>query len=49
VIIEGIESLSDPNSWMYTADGPYLLNGTVPTSYLPYLSLTGTSMSTPSL
>ena len=25
----------------------YLLNGTVPTSYLPYLSLSGTSMATP--
>ena len=43
----GIESLSDPNSWMYNADGDYLLNGTVATSYLPYLSLTGTSMSAP--
>ena len=43
----GIESLSNPNSWMYGAYGAYLLNGTVPTSYLPYLSLTGTSMSAP--
>src|SRR4029077_8698506 len=43
----GIESLSNPASWMYSIDGPYLLNGTVPTSYLPYLSLSGTSMSAP--
>ena len=43
----GIESLSDPNSAFYTTKASYLLSGTVPTSYLPYLSLTGTSMSTP--
>jgi serine protease AprX len=43
----GIESLSNPASLMYSIDGPYLLNGTVPTSYLPYLSLTGTSMAAP--
>jgi serine protease AprX len=43
----GIESLSNPDSWMYTVDGPYLLNGTVATSYLPYLSLSGTSMAAP--
>jgi serine protease AprX len=43
----GIESLSNPASYMYVVDGPYLLNGTVATSYLPYLSLTGTSMSAP--
>ena len=43
----GIESLSNPSSYLYTIDGPYLLNGTVPTSYLPYLSLTGTSMAAP--
>jgi len=43
----GIESLSDPNSAFYTTKAAYLLSGTVPTSYLPYLSLTGTSMSTP--
>jgi serine protease AprX len=43
----GIESLSDPNSWMYGAKSRGLLNGTVPTSYLPYLSLSGTSMSAP--
>jgi serine protease AprX len=43
----GIESLSSPGSSMYLADAPYLLTGTVPTSYLPYLSLSGTSMSAP--
>ena len=43
----GIESLSNPSSLMYAIDGAYLLNGTVPTSYLPYLSLTGTSMAAP--
>jgi len=43
----GIESLSNPASYMYAVDGPYLLNGTVATSYLPYLSLTGTSMAAP--
>jgi subtilisin family serine protease len=43
----GVESLSNPNSAMYTAYAPYLLDGTVPTPYRPYLSLTGTSMATP--
>ncbi len=43
----GIESLSNPVSALYSIDSEFLLNGTVPTSYLPYLSLTGTSMSTP--
>ncbi len=43
----GIGSLSDPNSALYTARSRYLLAGTVPTSYLPYLSLSGTSMATP--
>jgi serine protease AprX len=43
----GIESLSDPNSAFYTTKSPYLLRGTTSTSYLPYLSLSGTSMSTP--
>jgi serine protease AprX len=43
----GIESLSDPASTFYTARARYLLNGTVGTSYLPYLSLSGTSMSAP--
>jgi serine protease AprX len=43
----GIESLSDPASAFYTSKAPYLMAGTVPTSYLPYLSLSGTSMATP--
>jgi serine protease AprX len=40
----GIESLSAPGSLFYTSMAPYLLPGTVTTAYLPYLSLTGTSM-----
>jgi serine protease AprX len=43
----GIESLSDPNSSLYATRSPYLLNGTTPTSYKPYLSLSGTSMAAP--
>ena len=43
----GIESLTDPGSRLYMTHAPYLLNGTVPTSYLPYLSLSGTSMAAP--
>ena len=43
----GIESLSDPDSAFYTSKSKYLLNGTVSTSYLPYLSLSGTSMASP--
>src|SRR4029077_1375545 len=43
----GIESLSDPNSAFYLTKSAYLLNGTAQTSYLPYLSLTGTSMAAP--
>ena len=43
----GIESLSDPSSAFYTSRAPYLLPGTVATSYLPYLSLSGTSMAAP--
>lgn len=43
----GIESLSDPDSAFYTTKSAYLLSGTVPTSYLPYLSLSGTSMAAP--
>src|SRR5207249_4728632 len=39
----GIESLSVPASLFYATDTRYLLPGTVPTSYLPYLSLSGTS------
>src|SRR6185312_1602267 len=43
----GIESLSDPDSAMYTSDSAYLLSGTVASPAQPYLSLTGTSMSAP--
>jgi serine protease AprX len=43
----GIESLSDPSSTMYTTMAPYLLEGTVPTTYTPYLSQSGTSMAAP--
>jgi serine protease AprX len=43
----GTESLSDATSAFYSTYAPYLLSGTVATSYLPYLSLSGTSMSAP--
>jgi len=43
----GIESLSAQDSTFYSTLSPYLLNGTVATGYLPYLSLTGTSMAAP--
>ena len=43
----GIESLSDPHSTLYATSAPYLLGGTRPTSYKPYLSMSGTSMSAP--
>ena len=43
----GIESLSDPNSAMYTSRSAYLLSGTVSSPALPYLSLSGTSMAAP--
>jgi serine protease AprX len=43
----GIESLSDPAGSMYATSSQYLLNGTVSTSYLPYLSMSGTSMAAP--
>jgi serine protease AprX len=43
----GTESLSVPGSALYSTYSAYLLNGTVPTSYPPYLSLTGTSMAAP--
>jgi serine protease AprX len=43
----GIESLSAPNSLLYESMPSALLSGTVPTSYLPYLSLSGTSMAAP--
>jgi subtilisin family serine protease len=43
----GIESLSNPDSTFYQTMAPYLLGGTMVRGYLPYLSLTGTSMSAP--
>jgi len=43
----GIESLSNPDSRFYQTMSPYLLPGTMQRGYLPYLSLTGTSMSAP--
>src|SRR5262249_6251980 len=43
----GIESLSDAASTFYTTQARYLLPGTVPTAYLPYLSQSGTSMAAP--
>jgi serine protease AprX len=43
----GIESLSAPNSHLYNGMPGYLLAGTVPKPYLPYLSLSGTSMAAP--
>jgi serine protease AprX len=43
----GTESLASPGSLLYKANGPYLLQGTVQSSYLPYLSLSGTSMAAP--
>ena len=39
--------LSNPDSTFYRVLSPYLLDGTVPTAYRPYLSLTGTSMAAP--
>ena len=43
----GIVSLSDPSSLLYLTKAAYLLTGSVPTAYKPYLSLTGTSMAAP--
>jgi serine protease AprX len=43
----GIESLTDPLSAFYSSKAAYLLPGTIPTPYLPYLSLSGTSMAAP--
>ena len=45
----GIESLAAPGSALYGARTPYLLSGTVPTSSLPYLSMSGTSMASPAV
>ena len=43
----GIESLSNPGSTLYTSSSSALLAGTRPTAYLPYLSMSGTSMAAP--
>jgi serine protease AprX len=43
----GIESLTDPDSTLYATRAQYLLDGTVPTGYRPYLSMSGTSMAAP--
>jgi serine protease AprX len=43
----GTVSLSDPTSLMYTTKAAYLLSGSSPLGYMPYLSLSGTSMSAP--
>jgi serine protease AprX len=43
----GIESLSAPDSTLYQSRSAFLLNGVVQTFFAPYLSLSGTSQSTP--
>ena len=43
----GIESLSDFEGTLYSTRSQYLLPGTVTTSYLPYMSSSGTSMAAP--
>jgi serine protease AprX len=43
----GTESLASPLSTMYQEMPQYLIQGSVPTLFKPYLSLTGTSMSAP--
>jgi serine protease AprX len=43
----GTVSLSNPYSTMYWTKEPYLVAGTMPTGYQPYLSLSGTSMAAP--
>jgi subtilisin family serine protease len=43
----GTESLSAPDSALYKTMNAYLLPGSVPTSFVPYLSLSGTSMASP--
>jgi serine protease AprX len=45
----GIESLAAPGSTLYATRSPYLLSGTVATSSLPYLSMSGTSMAAPAV
>jgi serine protease AprX len=43
----GIESLSDQASRLYSLNSSGLLAGSAPSSYFPYLSLSGTSMAAP--
>jgi hypothetical protein len=43
----GIESLSNPDSVFYVTKAAQLLGGTVATAFLPYLSLSGTSVAAP--
>jgi serine protease AprX len=43
----GIESTTSPFSRLYGELSSYLLRGTIPVGYKPYLSLSGTSMSAP--
>jgi serine protease AprX len=43
----GIVSLSDPTSLFYSRKASFLLPGSRSTAYLPYLSLSGTSMAAP--
>jgi serine protease AprX len=43
----GIESLADPHSTLYADYPDYLLDGSRPMRYKPYLSLSGTSMAAP--
>src|SRR5204863_1445732 len=45
----GTVSLSDPWGTMYSTNSSYLVSGTVPTAYKPYLSLSGTSMAAPAV
>jgi serine protease AprX len=43
----GIVSLAAPESKYYQTKSAFLLDGSIPTAYKPYLSLTGTSMAAP--
>jgi hypothetical protein len=43
----GMVSLADPTSEFYQTKTAYLLNGSRPGAYKPYLSLSGTSMASP--
>ena len=44
-----ITSLASPNSRMYVEKPQYLLTGSRPTAFKPYLTLSGTSMATPAV